>query len=165
MAVFAHEQAEVYLRRALELTRTATPTDARTELTVLLSLFRLITAVRGWGDEDVRAVVDRAMELTEAGGLTDDTARLWWSLFFFLLDRDDGSYVDVVHTLAATLEDPEGPGDRVGHAARATIHLGGVLADLDRDDRVSARRQLEQARPMSSWRPARRWRPTTSTCT
>jgi DNA-binding SARP family transcriptional activator len=146
VAVFAHERAEVYLRRALELTRTATPTDAQTELTVLLSLFRLITAVRGWGDEDVRAVVDRAMELTEAGGLTDDTARLWWSLFFYLLDRDDASYVDVVHTLAGTLDDPEGPGDGVGHAARATIHLGGVLADLHRDDRAAAYRQLEQAR-------------------
>ena len=68
---------------------------------MLLSLFRVIAIDRGWGDEDARQVVDRATALTEAGSLQDDTARLWWSLFFSLLDRDDtDGYVEVSRTLS-----------------------------------------------------------------
>ena len=49
-SVFAHEQAEVHLRRALHLVRNATPPDPDTELSLLLSLFSLILTARGWGD-------------------------------------------------------------------------------------------------------------------
>ena len=49
-SVFAHEQAEVHLRRALHLVRNATPPDPDTELSLLLSLFTLILTARGWGD-------------------------------------------------------------------------------------------------------------------
>ena len=45
------------------------------------------------------------MQLAEAGTLSDDTARLWWSLFFFLIDRDhEREYVEVARSLLATCE-------------------------------------------------------------
>ena len=135
-SVYALAQAEGHLRHALTLVRA----DPSTELSVLLRLFRLIMTGRGWGDTDVRAVVDRAMELAEAGAYNDDTARLWWSLYFFLLDRNDPSYVDVANSLRAA------PAGALNHASRTVVHLTGVFAALDGDDRDRAHTHLREAR-------------------
>jgi hypothetical protein len=145
-SVFALEQAEVHLRHALELVRTDAEPQPATELSLVLSLFRLIVTGRGWGDQEARAVIDRAMELAEAGAYGDDTARLWWSMFFYLLDRDDPSYVAVAHTLLAALEDEPGAPVRIGHASRAAVHLTGIFGALDEDDRDAALAHLRTAR-------------------
>jgi hypothetical protein len=111
VAVYALEQAEVHLQHALELVRSEPTEDPSTELSLLLSLFRIIMTGRGWGHVDVRRVMDRAMELAEAGAYNDETAQLWWSLFFFLLDRNDPSYVqvaDMVTTGASLPTQPAG---------------------------------------------------------
>ena len=81
---------------------------------MLLTLFRLIVTSRGWGDHDAREVADRALQLAEAGAFSDDNARLWWSLFFLLIDRDDhASYVDVARSLLSACEAPD-PHGRIG---------------------------------------------------
>jgi DNA-binding SARP family transcriptional activator len=150
--VYALEQAEVHLQHALELVRSDPTGDPSTELSLLLRLFRVIVTGRGWGDVDVRAVMDRAMELAEAGAYGDDTSRLWWSLFFFLLDRNDPAYVDVADTLLEAIDETAEPGDDLahsattGHAARAAVHLNGIFSALHRDDRALARAHLRTAR-------------------
>lgn len=67
-AVFAHERAEQFLRRALTLAREATPPDPAAELQVLLALFRLIATARGWGATEAHEVVARARALIEVAG-------------------------------------------------------------------------------------------------
>lgn len=156
-ALFSYGQAEVYLRRALHLVRTATEHDPHTELMVLLSLFRLIAIDRGWGDEDASEVVKQATALTEAGALADDTARLWWSLFFSMLDRDDTEgYVQVARTLSTTLanrsDEPSAgdadaePAKPLGQAARAAVHVMTVFERLAAGDEEGAEQQLRYAR-------------------
>ena len=153
-AVFALEQAEMHLRHALHLVRTDPDADPSTELSLLLSLFRLLVTGRGWGDTQVRAVADRALELAQGGAYNDDTSRLWWTLFFFLLDRNEASYVDVADRLLDAIgESPSGeplPGagadPRVGHASRAAVHMLSVFSALHADDRIRARTHLRTAR-------------------
>ena len=148
-SVFAHEQAEVHLRRALHLVRNATPPDPDTELSLLLNLFSLILTARGWGDPDAQEVVDRVMQLAEAGTLSDDTARLWWSLFFFLIDRDhEREYVEVARSLLATCEaERKGGHERViGPTTRAAVHLMNIFDSLSIDDREAAHHHLVKAR-------------------
>ena len=148
MAVCAHEQAEVHLRRALHLVRQASPPDPDTELSVLLALLRLIVTSRGWGHHDARAVADRALHLAEAGAFSDDNARLWWSLFFLLVDQDDqASYVDVARSLLTTCEAPD-PRSRIGNASRASVHLMAVFDALSSDDRDRAHGHLVRARAL-----------------
>jgi len=147
-SVCAHEQAEVYLRRALHLVRQASPPDPDTELSVLLTLFRLIVTSRGWGDADAREIADRALQLAEAGAFDDNNARVWWSLFFFLIDRDDQeSYVDVAQSLLSACDAPD-PDARIGNATRASVHLMAVFDALSTDDRERARTHLTRARDL-----------------
>ncbi|HYO39587.1 MAG TPA: BTAD domain-containing putative transcriptional regulator [Nocardioidaceae bacterium] len=150
-AVFAHERSEMYLRRALHLVERFDATDSHAEITVLLSLFRLITSVRGWGSEDARELVERARELSGASAVRDDAVRLWWSVFFFLLDRDDAaSYTQVARTLLSALERPDNPAESSEtsphHATRAAIDLMNTYADLAEDQREAAERHLQAAR-------------------
>ena len=127
--------------------------DPSTELSLLLSLFRLLVTGRGWGDTQVRAVADRALELAQGGAYNDDTSRLWWTLFFFL-DRNEASYVNVADRLLDAIgESPSGeplPGagadPRVGHASRAAVHMLSVFSALHADDRIRARTHLRTAR-------------------
>lgn len=141
-AVFAAEQAEAYLRRALQLVESSSTVAPETELTVLLRLVRLLTAARGWGDPEMRSLVDRTLGLSSSGVVDDTVVRLWWSIFFYLLDRGDRSFADVVRSLEAAAADaPE-----LDHASRAAIQLAGILAALDRDDRASAGHRLAEAR-------------------
>jgi hypothetical protein len=159
--LFSYGQAETYLRRALHLVRSSAAADPHTELVVLLSLFRVIAIDRGWGDEDAREVVDQATALTEAGSLRDDTARLWWSLFFSLLDRDDDEgYLEVARTLSRSLAAHEGGShsraitDGPGHAARAAVHVMAIFERLAADDEAGAEQQLGFARTHVDAAPA-----------
>jgi DNA-binding SARP family transcriptional activator len=155
-SVYALEQAEVYLRHALELIRTEATSDPSTELALLLSLFRLIMTGRGWGDLEARKVIERAMTLAEGGAYSDDTAQLWWSMTFFLLDRNDESYVDVAHVLLAAIGDadrpqgstpaPGGAARPIGHASRVVAHLTGIFSALHSGDRSAALAHLRTAR-------------------
>ena len=142
--VFAHEQAEMHLRRALDLVRTSNPPAPSQELAILMSLFRLIVVARGWGDLDAAAVADRALQLAEAGAIDDDTAPLWWLLFNFLLDHDDrASYVEVARTLLAAVEDEA---SSAGHASLGAVHLMNTYGCLALGDRAAARAHLDGAR-------------------
>lgn len=153
-SVCAHEQAELHLRHALHLVRRASPPDPDAELSVLLSLFSLVVTARGWGDDDVGEVADRALQLAEAGAFSDDNARVWWSLFFFLIDRDDlPSYVDVARSLLAACEAPD-PHGRIGNATRASVHLMCIFAALSSDDRKTAYSHLTRAREHIEAAPA-----------
>ncbi|HYO41195.1 MAG TPA: BTAD domain-containing putative transcriptional regulator [Nocardioidaceae bacterium] len=156
-AVYSLEQAEGHLRRALELVRADSTPDPSTELSLLLGLFRIITTGRGWGDVEARAVIERAMQLVESGGYSDDTARLWWSMTFFLLDRNDESYVDVGNTLLAAVEDADrtartreqeraSPTRQIGHASCVVAHLISVFSALHAGDRARALTHLRTAR-------------------
>jgi hypothetical protein len=107
--------------------------------------------------------MDRAMELAQAGAYDDDNSRLWWSLFFFLLDRNDSSYVAVARTLLVAIGEDDGARERgpdpgageragprprgtIGHAARAAVHLTAIFGALDVDDRDVALEHLRTAR-------------------
>jgi hypothetical protein len=163
-SVFAHEQAEEHLRRALTLVRAAVPPEPGTELTVLLSLFRLIVTARGWGHTDARAVVDRAMELAGAGTYDDQSARLWWSLFFFLLDRDDKSYVEVASTLLASFADlPPTAGPGPAARPRCTCRTSSLPwpATIASQPRITCARHARS----STSHPTPTWPPSTNTCT
>jgi tetratricopeptide (TPR) repeat protein len=141
MSVFAYERAELYLRRALDLVRRSTTADPHTELTILLSLFQLIATNRGWGANEAREVVARARELAAAGALHPDSVRLWWSLWLYLLDRDDAkSGAEVATTLgelAATCEDG---------ASVVAAHHAAVFSRLDEGRVDAARAELRAAR-------------------
>jgi hypothetical protein len=142
--VFAHQQAEHYLRRALDLARTSSRPDPSLELSVQLRLFRLIAIERGWGDEAAAELVDRAMQLVEAARLDDDSAPLWWLLFNFLMDRNlEASYVDLAHTLLRQVQDEASP---VRSTVRAAVHIMNVYASLAEDDRARAQEHLDLAR-------------------
>jgi DNA-binding SARP family transcriptional activator/DNA polymerase III delta prime subunit len=150
-AVFAHERSEMHLRRALHLVESSDSKDPHLEITVLLSLFRLITAVRGWGNEDAHELVERARQLSVDSPLRDDAVRLWWSVFFFLLDRDDAaSYALIARTLLSSLErrnSPPQPSETSPHhAALAAIHIMNIYADLADNQREAAERHLDAAR-------------------
>jgi hypothetical protein len=129
MSVLAHERAEQYLRRALGLVRHSTPPDPHTELTTLLSLFRLIAANRGWGAEDARELVARARELAPAGALHRDTVRLWWSLWLYLVDRDDAASAAEVAAARDELRAARAAADRAPNDELATFdgHLNVLL--------------------------------------
>jgi hypothetical protein len=123
----------------------------------------MIAIDRGWGDEDARLVVDQATALTEPGCLRDDTARLWWSLFFSLLDRDDhDGYVEVSRALSHNLATYEGGEtshegaivDGPGHAARAAVHVMAIFERLADDDEAGAEQQLRFARTHVDAAPA-----------
>jgi len=151
-AVFAHESAEVHLRRALHLLESAQVVDSEAEITVLLRLFRLVATVRVWGDADAHQLVARAMRLVAGSPITDGTVRLWWSVFFFLFDRgDERACGDLARTLLASLDQadaafPPTSAPQPNRAARAAIHIMNIFPQLATDDRDAARRHLERAK-------------------
>lgn len=146
MSVFAYERAELYLRRALDLVRRSTPPDPHTELTVLLSLFQLIATNRGWGANEAREVVARARALAAAGALHPDSVRLWWSLWLYLLDRDDAeSGAEVATTLQQLVVNPdEGVAAVVAHHTAVFSRLDDGRLDVARDELRAARAAMDR---------------------
>lgn len=161
--VFAYDQAEKHLRRALVLVTSYAADGASLELQLLLQLFRLITAERGWGDPDVLEVAARARQLASAATFDDTTAILWWFLFFALVDRNDkASYIDVASSLLDAVNEyppedqrpdaTEGSDDETtrqppfGRAARCAVHLMNVMRYLGEGDQGRAEEQLRLAR-------------------
>lgn len=148
-AVFAYPQAESHLRRALTLATKHSPGEPGTELTLLLSLFKIISSDRGWGDEDLAALVTRARELTPAVEPTDIAIRLWWYLFLFLLETSDAtSYIDIATTLEESLRSAGaeiGTTASVNQASRAAIQLMGFFRSLAAGTTETARQQLKEA--------------------
>lgn len=151
-AVFAFDLAERYLRRGLSLARAALPPDHERELSILLTLFRVIGTEKGWGAADAEGVVARARELAAAGGLRSGHAlRLWWSLWLFLLDRDEQQSIGDISQ--AFISAAEGVSHAAVHAASelvqffvalsghglpadATMHLRAARAAVDSVARV-----------------------------
>jgi DNA-binding SARP family transcriptional activator len=142
MTVFAYERAEQYLRRALQLVRLSTPPDPHTELTVLLRLFRLVATDRGWGDADVQELVARARELAAGCEVRGDSVRLRWSLWMFLIDRDD---LDSASDVAAALE-AVAAADVDDAASLAAFHVMAMFTELAHGRGSPARDHLRTAR-------------------
>jgi hypothetical protein len=140
LSVFAYERAELYLRRALDLVRRSTTPDPHTELIVLLSLFQLIATNRGWGANEAREVVARARELAAAGALHPDGVRLWWSLWLYLLDRDDARSGAEVAATIEQLAATSGEGVSV-----VAAHHTAVFRRLDEGRVDAARKELRAA--------------------
>jgi DNA-binding SARP family transcriptional activator len=135
-AVLAHEQAETYLRRALELTYG----DETAELQVLLRLLNLLMTVRGWAAPDVREVATRALELTRRVHV-DRTTRigLWWTLWVCDVNRSDlRSALGVAEDLLAEAASDDRLARGAGRVMRADTLLalgadpGTVLDELGR---------------------------------
>jgi DNA-binding SARP family transcriptional activator len=136
--VFAHEQAEVYLRRAWEL-RLAADADAVAELEVLLRLLSLLVTARGWTAADVGDVSARARHLARTVGLGGNTrVSIWITGWAFHVNRSE--LHDAV-SLADELLAGAGEADRAaivgGHAMGAYAQLASgrdpalVLAELE----------------------------------
>jgi DNA-binding SARP family transcriptional activator/predicted ATPase len=81
----AHEQAEVQLRRALELVPAFPPGRQRDrqELDVLLRLSLVLTMTRGHADPEIGEVLDRARAIGAQLGETDTVARALFGLMLF----------------------------------------------------------------------------------
>ena len=163
-AVFAHEQVELQLRRALDLVRTFGSPDPATELEILLRLYGLIATDRGWGDEGAEEVLHRATQLLDTGSYNDRTALSWWGLFFFLIDRDDSAaYVAVARRLHQAIQDADdgdededeaGVATVTGSAARGAVHLMSIFSHLADDDRHGAQAHLHRAHALITAAPA-----------
>jgi hypothetical protein len=94
--LLAYEQAEMYLRRAVQLLRSATPPDPQAELGVQLRLYQLIAAKRGWGAAGAREAVMRARQLAESGGLSADLKHMWYAVWMSLNSRNEFEMADEV---------------------------------------------------------------------
>ena len=141
IAVYAYESAEQYLRRALDLLRRGVSADPHAELSVLLSLLRLIATDRGWGAEDARDIVDRARELTASSPVDSSMVRPWWFMWQFALDHDDVSSLSEVVT--GLKEAARASDDNAAQAAAALMSLFDRLAS---DDQGGAVEELHAAR-------------------
>jgi DNA-binding SARP family transcriptional activator len=131
-AVLAHEQAETYLRRALELSHG----DVAAELPVLLRLLNLLMTVHGWAVPDVRDLTARALELTRrvpvehttaAEGRTWPPSRigLWWTLWTCHVNRSElRSALDLAGDLLAEAA----PDDRLARGAGEVMRAHTLLA-------------------------------------
>ena len=140
-AMLAYEQAEHHLRRAAELLARSSPPDQQRELTVLLTLFTLVAATRGWGAADASALAQRARRLASTVGLRADALRLWWSLWLYFLGKGDFT---TTGELALTLAE-QVPDDGVS-AAAAAAHLMSFFRHLARPGtEAQALRELEVA--------------------
>lgn len=147
--LFAYEQAETYLRRALSMARRLSPRDPPTELGVSLHLFQVMSITRGWGSDEARDLVVAAGRLAGSGALSSEHVHLWWGLWTSLLDRDESAAADeAAATLLAHATDSGDPValtaahimsaftcfSRPGDMSSAMAHLASARVAADRSD-------------------------------
>jgi DNA-binding SARP family transcriptional activator len=80
LTVFAHEQAETYLRRALQLLLDR-EADPIAELQVRIRLVQLLVGTRGWSSEAVKEIAEPARDLARVAGSRPEVIPLWDALF------------------------------------------------------------------------------------
>ena len=131
LEVYAHEQAEAYLRQALELLSDRAD-DLAAELQVRTQLVQLLTGLRGWTDPDISEIAAPARQSARTMCAHPNLLPLWHGLF--ILTTATGDH-EVGHDMAEQLvAEGEVSGNiavlAVGLIARAqlTVSMGGDLA-------------------------------------
>lgn len=124
LAVMGHEQAEVYLQRALELL-TATGHDAATELRVRMRLAQLLISTRGWASAAIEDVAAPARRLVRETGILPEIVALWVALLSLYTAR--GDIVAATEIAQEMLDEGTAVGDpaalAAGHCAVAFLDL------------------------------------------
>lgn len=87
-AVFAHEQAEQALRRALHLLQHQ-PDGAADELAVRLRLIQVLNSLHGWTAGEIEEVAGRVFELADTGGIGPELTAMWWALWAMSMTRGE----------------------------------------------------------------------------
>lgn len=125
LAVYAYEEGERYLRRALHLQSHRPADGAQVELAVRLRLIQVLVGSHGWSAEPVAEIAGRARELAGSAGIGLELTPLWWPLWALYVTRGE---LEVAHELAQQLLTDASAGDVpaalvAGHVAVAYTEL------------------------------------------
>ena len=88
LAVFAHEQAESYLRQALQLL-VERGGDPAAELEVRTQLMQLLTGLHGWSHPDIAEIAAPAQRSARTMSAHPDLLPLWYGLFTMFTARGE----------------------------------------------------------------------------
>ncbi|MFA9430780.1 BTAD domain-containing putative transcriptional regulator [Egicoccus sp. AB-alg2] len=148
LALFAYEQGEQHLRRALHVLSHAASDDPATELAVRLRLVQVLTSGRGWVATEIDEVAGRRVrELVGRVGLDGELVSLWWSLWTGAMTRGQ---LDTAAGLAADMA-KQAAGDDVPPVVHVASHLANAYTCLFRGaDLEVVRGQLAAAREAES---------------
>lgn len=138
VALFAHEQAEQQLHRALTLLER--DPDPGTELAVRLRLVQVLTGLYGWAAGQREEVTSRVRRLAGRAGIGAELVPLWWSLWSTIMTRGDlrGSQELAAELLTEAVRTADPASLVAGHVATAYTDL---FAGADTDE-VLARLEL-----------------------
>lgn len=125
LAVFAHDEAERQLRRALHLLDHHPAEDPDTELAVRLRLIQVLTSLEGWTAPAIEDVAGRVRELAGRTGIGPGLMSLWWSLWTVYMTRGElDTSEDLARQLLTAGADDGDPALLVaGHTAVAYTRL------------------------------------------
>lgn len=100
LLVFAHEQAEQYLRRALHLLEHRPADTSDMELQLRLRLVQVLVGLHGWSASSIPDVAERARELAMQTQVVPELTSLWWSRWAYSMTRGE---LEEAHERAAQL--------------------------------------------------------------
>ena len=149
LLVFAHEQAEQHLRRALHLLEHRPAASPDQELRLRVRLVQVLVGLHGWSAPSIPDVAERARELAVQTHVVPELTSLWWSRWAYSMTR---GALDEAHERAVELlgdvETVGTPAEVVaGHVAMAYTGLfRGVGRDV-LDDHLRAAAVAESAAP------------------
>ena len=132
LLVFAHEQAEHHLRRALHLIEHRPATSPDVELHLRVRLVQVLVGLHGWSAPSIPDVVERARQLAVRTHVVPELTSLWWSRWANSMTRGDlDEAQDRAVELLGDVEDVGTPAEVVaGHVAMAYT---GLFRGLGRD--------------------------------
>jgi hypothetical protein len=147
LTVFAHEQAETYLRRALQLLLDR-DADPIAELQVRIRLVQLLVGTQGWSSEAVKEIAEPARDLALAAGSRPDVIPLWDALFVQYWTRGTTKIAKEMSEQLRVEADKSGHPAAIAASRLAACELeaslGGDAAQV-LDDATEAVRQAELA--------------------
>jgi DNA-binding SARP family transcriptional activator len=85
----AYEQAEMLLRRALDVLVAGAEVDIDAEVSIRSRLLNLLTTVTGWSSAELAPIADRVWQLADEVGLRPDLLPLWHLLWTGLTARGE----------------------------------------------------------------------------